>query len=583
MLKGLHKARRSGIARLSDIASAWCAPPGARVTRFMRRLLRGRRLFPPRHFQHNVKVGGKALLLAILLSASAPGNALAAPPGAVISNQGYVEFQNSSGLDQTFSSNVVDVVTVAAPTTSSLEVTRVVAAGQGLYQETVGPSACFQGGSFAGLGNPTLIGGNVIDPSTVHAVDTTGSYNLGEPVFVRLNDMDQNQDYLAVEYAVVNISHAGSGDSETIQLTETGPDTGVFAGFVPTSAGTAASGDCMLQGGMNSTLSVDYVDPVDANDTSNASATFDPVGIVFESRTGTVVDGAILELVDATTGSPAMIYGNDGVSTFPSIITSGGTEVDSSGNNYTFGPGEYRFPVVADGDYRLLVSPPTDYVAPSTESISDLQNLPGAPYALGPGSFGNSFTQSGSVSFNLDIPVDPQSTALFLQKTTLTTIAAPGDFVRYDLVIENSSVTGMATDVEVIDQMPLGVRFVPGSVTRDGNQVTDPVVDMNNATLTFDVGDMATAETARIAYVVEIISGEANTDITNTATAFAGNGLISNNSSATIRLTEDMFRSTSTIIGRVLEGDCTDPTFHRRSGCRRCAHLPRRWEIRRFR
>ena len=492
------------------------------------------------------------------------GIAYAAPPGSIISNQATLDYLDTGGLVQTFTSNIVDVVAAAAPSASAIEFTRVVQAGS--YQEPVGPSACFQGGSFVTLANPTLIGGNVIDPAQVHEVSATAAYNLGEPVFIRLDDSDQNSDYLAIDTAVVTVSSAASGDSETISLSETGPDTGVFAGYLPTANGTAVVGDCLLQGRMDSTVTVSYIDPGNAADTSQASAQLDPVNIVFESRTGTVVNGTTIELVNAVTGLPAIVYGNDGISDFPSAITSGATATDSSGATYAFGPGQFRFPVVADGNYQLIVTPQSDYAAPSTSSISELQNLPGAPFALQPGSFGNVFTKSGSLSFDIDVPVDPQATSLFLQKSTVTTIAAPGDFVRYELTIENASSSGMATDVTIIDQLPAGVRFVPGTVTRGGNTVADPQIDMDNSTLTFDVGDLATTERVRLFYVVEIISGKRNTELINTATAFAANGLFSNESDALIRITEDLFRSTSTLIGRVVEGDCTDPTFSEDQG-----------------
>lgn len=484
-----------------------------------------------------------------------------AAPGAVISNQASIDFLNSSGLNQRFDSNIVDVVTGVLPSNATLSFTRVVAAGSASFQETTGPSACFQGGVFNPLADPVLVGGVVIDPAQVQNVSATTAYNLGEPVFIRLVDADQNTDFELVEYAQVNVSSAASGDSEVIRLTETGADTGVFAGYVPTATGPAAPGDCVLQGISNSSIDVRYIDPGDSADSALASAQLDPVSRVFESRTGSPVSGATIELVDSVTGLPANVFGNDGISQFPASITSGATVTDSSGTVYQFGPGEYRFPVVPDGDYRLLVTPPSDYSAPSNAAEQDLQLLPGAPYSLGPGSFGNAFSKSAALSFDIDVPVDPQATALYLQKTTLTSIAAPGDFVRYELNIENTSSTGIAADVTIVDQLPAAVRFVPGTVVRNGAAVADPVIDADNATLTFDIGDLAVAGSARIFYVVEIVGGKRGQEIINTATAYAGGGLISNLSDARIRLSEDLFRSTSTLIGRVIEGDCGDATF----------------------
>ena len=492
--------------------------------------------------------------------------AFAAPPGAIISNQATLYFEPSSGLTVTVDSNIVEVTAAVVRSPASVEFTRVVGAGSGDYQETVGPSACFSGGAFVTLTDPVLTGGGTIDPVQTQEVSATSSYNLGEPLFIRLTDTDQNLDYQVIDTAVVDVIHDVTGDTETIQLTETGLNTGIFAGYVPSARAAAVSGDCVLQGTLNSTVRVTYTDPADSADMAQTLANLDQASNVFESRTGTPVDGAQVEIVDAVTGLPAIVYGNDGVSTFPSSISSGSTVNDSSGATYAFGTGEYRFPVVPDGNYRLVVTPPADYAAPSTVSITDLQLLPGAPYALGPESFGAAFTQADDLPFAVDIPVDPQSTALFLQKRTTTTVAAPGDFVRYELVLENASAAGVATNVQIVDQLPPGVRFMPGSVTVNGVDASDPAISPDRRTLNFTLGSLAVGGRATILYVVEIINGERDQELINVATAFAGSGLISNEATAIIRLKEDLFRSTGTIVGRVLEADCSQDTFSEEQG-----------------
>ncbi|MGB5721353.1 MAG: OmpA family protein [Woeseiaceae bacterium] len=494
------------------------------------------------------------------------GSALAGPPGAVIINQASLDYLNLGGQLTTVLSNEVSVVTAVIRSPATVDFTRVVGAGTGTVQETVGPAACLQAGVLVTLGDPTLVGGTTIDPTLAQDVRSTSAYNSGEAAFIRLVDSDQNLDYQVIDYATVIVSNAASGDAETIQLSETGLDTGVFSGYVPLGSGAVVPGDCILQGASSSSIAVSYTDPADPNDTAVDIADLDPVQRVFESRTGTVVSGSTIEIVDAATGLPAIVYGNDGVSQFPSAIVSGGTATDSSGTAYVFGPGEYRFPVVPDGDYRLIVTPPAAYLAPSSASIGELQNLPGAPYLLGPASFGNAFTKAGDLSIAVDIPLDPLSSALFLQKRTLTTVASPGDFVRYELLLENGSSTGIANDIRIIDQLPPGVRFVPGSVTVDGVEAADPVIGSDLSTLEFFIDTITVSGSTRIAYVVEIVGGKRGEELVNRATAFAAGGLTSNESSALIRITEDLFRTTATLIGRVLEADCSQETFSEEKG-----------------
>jgi len=502
--------------------------------------------------------GAIAVLTLALIS---PLSAFASPPGTVISNQAQLDYLNSATVPSTEFSNVVDVVTAVIRSPAGIEFTRVRQAGIGSYQETVGPSSCFQGGAFITLADPVILGGGVIDPTLTQEVSATSAYNLGETIFIRLTDSDQDVDSAVINYAVVDVFSPDSGDSETIQLTETGIDTGIFTGYVPSANGSSVSGDCVLQGTPDTSAGVAYTDPADGTDAARASAILDPVSVVFESATGSAIDGALVELVDAVTGLPATVYGNDGVSIFPSAITSGGTETDSSGASYTFGAGEYRFPVIPAGSYRIVVTPPGAYSAPSTAAIPDLQLLSGAPYTLGPASFAGTFVHTGPLSVDYDVPVDPLDSALFLQKTTMTTIAAPGDFVRYELTVENSASSGIASNVAIIDQLPSGVRFIPDSATRDTVSIPDPIIGPDLRTLEFTIGDLNAGDRAAITYVVEIIGGERNQELVNTATAFADAGLVSNGSDARIRLTEDLFRSTSTVIGRVVEGHCSSATF----------------------
>ena len=568
MLKGRYRFDQSrevsnGLARL---VSHWLAPPGADRCGPVQEHPRGEQLFPPRHFWKFRNADLRGRFFAVFVAIFVSGGVFANPPGAVVSNQAALDYVDIAGLTVTNPSNTVQVVTAVLPSVSSIEFTRVLVAGTGDYQETVGPSACYQGGAFATLADPVLTGGNLIDPTQAQEVSIALSYNLGESLFLRLTDSDQNLDYQVLDTAVVSVINDATGDTETIQLTETGLNTGVFAGYVPSARAPGSSGDCVLQGSLNSSVRVTYTDPIDGADTAQTTASLDPVSIVFESRTGTPIDNVQIEIVDAVTGQPALVYGNDGVSIFPSAILSGTAVTDSSGATYPFSNGEYRFPVVPPGDYRLVATPPPAYAAPSTTSIEELQLLAGAPYSLQPESFGAPFTQGDTLSFDVDIPVDPQSTALYLQKRTTTTVAAPGDFIRYELLLENASATGAATDILVVDQLPLGVRFMPGSVKIDGDEAIDPQVSPDLRTLEFSIASIAPNEQSQIYYVVEIVGGRTGDDLVNRATAFAGAGLISNEATAIVRLTEELFRSTGTIIGRVLEADCSQDTFSEEQG-----------------
>jgi len=206
-------------------------------------VLKGRRKSDGRWATH--KGGPRCVLIrqivAIFVAIFVVGPAFASPPGAIISNQATLDYEPSPGLITTVPSNIVQVTTAVVRSPASVEFTRVVGVGGGDTQETVGPSYCSSGGAFALLADPVLTGGGTIDPALAQDVSVTSSYNLGEPLFLRLEDTDQNLDYQILDTAVVTVIHDGSGDTEIIQLTETGVNTGIFAGYVPSARAVAVS------------------------------------------------------------------------------------------------------------------------------------------------------------------------------------------------------------------------------------------------------------------------------------------------------------------------------------------------------
>jgi hypothetical protein len=333
-------------------------------------MLRGEQEFPPQCIPGSRKRNFFALAVLCFAALSASSNVHAAPPGTIISNQAALDYQNAANQPVSVQSNEVQLVTAVIRSASTVQLTRLNASGSGAYQEPVGPAACLQGGAFIALGNP-VSNGQTIDAALLQDVGPSSNYNLGETFFLRLDDSDQNIDAAQTDYADVTVQNTGSGDSENVRLSETGINSGIFAGFIPSENAAASPGDCVLQGQPGNRVEARYTDPNDAADASNSNAGLDPTGRVFDSRTGAAVSGAIVELIDNATGLPAVVYGNDGTSTYPSSVSSGQPVSDSGGANYAFGPGQYRFPVVAEGDYRMIITPPTGYFAPSGDTSGD--------------------------------------------------------------------------------------------------------------------------------------------------------------------------------------------------------------------
>ncbi len=364
-----------------------------------------------------------------------------------------------------------------------------------------------------------------------------------------------------------------SGDTETITLTETGPNTGIFIGDIPSTASiNAVPGNNVLSVSEDSQISAAYQNPLNATETISDAALVDPFGIVFDATNGVLVDGAEVRIINTATGQLATVYDDTSTPGYPAVLISGdrarnadgSTYVDSNGDTYIFGPGEYRFPLMELGNYRIEVSPPAGYSFPSQRTDAEIQALPtaaaqhGGKYALIPASRGTAFQLNNGPPLNIDLPVDSKGVNLFVQKTTSTPTAAIGDRVSYQISVENVHPVTTSSVTTISDVLPLGFRYQAGSTTLDGVAVADPTVSSNGRNLTFNIGTVAPASSAKLIYTV-VVGANAKLGVSENiafaAGTLAGNAVQSNVSKARVTVREDLIRSKGYIAGVVFVDD----------------------------
>lgn len=491
-------------------------------------------------------------MLAVTLLPLGMGRALAqTAPGTLIRNVAAVDYRGVGGLPERVYTNAADLVVLPAPTRATLSLLR---ADPLAPPGATATTRCLGTGGTVALPPPVLADGTTVDPTQPLSLAVATTIHGGEALFLRLRDPDQNLDAAAIDSVEIAVTATG-GDSERLQLAESGVNSGEFVGYIQTRAAAANRGDCVLQVERNATLASQYVDRSDTTDSASATALVDPFGLVFDASTGAPVDGTRVRLVTAG-GAPAQVLGDDGVSPYPSEIVTGQPVTDAGGTIYQFASGVFRFPLVAPGSYRLEVVPPLGHAFPSTASDTELQALPGAPFALGAGSRGGDFAVTGPVPTNVDVPLDPSGSVLLLQKSTTTTIAAVGDFVQYTLSARNAGSAGAFTGVALADQLPPGLRYRPGSTRIGDAAAPDPAISADGRTLTYTLGTLAAGATVTVRYVVEVTVGARGPELENSARATANLGIVSNAAQAVIQLREELFRDRAIVIGRVVAGDC---------------------------
>ncbi|NRD88816.1 hypothetical protein C8024_04125 [Sphingopyxis sp. BSNA05] len=162
-------------------------------------------------------------------------------------------------------------------------------------------------------------------PRSPASVVPTDSIRAGEPLIISIKAANRNLDPRAIESFDIYLT-TPTGDREQINIVETAPDSGRFVGLINTAAVPPApvQGDCVLSVKRGETFDI-TVHEMGGNAIGSAKVgiLIDPFGEIFDSSDGTPVSGARVTLIDIATGQPAQVFGDDGVSLFPSTVISG--------------------------------------------------------------------------------------------------------------------------------------------------------------------------------------------------------------------------------------------------------------------
>jgi uncharacterized repeat protein (TIGR01451 family) len=503
-----------------------------------------------------VRRGFAAALIAPILLFLTSFAGSAAPLGTDVVNRASVDF-SIGGVPASITTSDAIFTIEAQRTPSTITFFRYAPAAPGAVPTSLN-GADFQngaGGPFEPVGPLIAAGGATINTSSPVPLIEASAYFVGEPVIVRVTDPGQNGDPFVIETIIATIA-TENGDLVTLRLFESGPDTGAFYAWIDSAGGSPVQNDAMLTIAGGQRLTARYQDPFDATEISTDTAGVDPFGRLFDSLTGALLDGAIVTIVEDATGLPANVFGIDGVSAYPSTLVTGSTVTDAGGMTYALGPGQFVFPIMAPGTYRLLVTPPTGYSGPSSVQPPAFDALANAPFTIIPASYGQPFILDGTVNLEFDYPLDP-STDVLLTKSAGAATASTGDFVRYALRIENRGTSDIPA--RIADILPPGLRFQRGSARRDGAALPDPQISPDGRTLTIDAGLVPAGGAVALTYIAEVTAGAPLGAAVNAAQVVsAGGAPVSNRAEAAVDIVDDFLRSSLTIIGRIVEESCED-------------------------
>lgn len=413
-------------------------------------------------------------------------------------------------------------------------------------------------------------------PGNYQLADTQFGFKVGEPVFIQITEADKNLNPVRPDTVVVNIANTAGSDHETLRLTETGDNTGIFAGVLQTALTSATPYNCELSLQRDDYLQVTYTDANDNTDTVSLQTRFDPFSRIFNAQTGEAINGVKVTLIDTDTGKPATgkVLDDDGKSCYQPAFISGQGPVDaiagqpscatsSSQKAYMAGSqaaatadsvptGSFRFPYVKPGTYQLQFEAPPQLRVPSKYNNDELTAVNNDnPFQLSNISRGQPFNVKHMV-FIADVPVDIRADGALVTKTASKNEAAIGDFLQYSINIQNNEVE--ITDALLQDQLPSGLRYQPGSAHLNGDKIADPQTDNSGSLLSFAVGNIAEEQLVTLTYVVQVGS-LAKGELVNSAW-LKDDQVSSNTAKAAVMIRDDFFKDTSRLFGRVFLDDC---------------------------
>jgi uncharacterized repeat protein (TIGR01451 family) len=331
------------------------------------------------------------------------------------------------------------------------------------------------------------------------------------------------------------------------------------------------------------------IDEIDVQEGSNLLALnmpVDPNGVIYDSVTRAPIGGATVALVDARNGLP---------------VPGACFDDPNQQNQVTVGNGYYRFdinfsdPACPSGlNYLIQVNAPGSAYLPGVSEIipptSDTSTLPfdvpacpgstndavlattqyceaqpsefAPPTSVPARSAGTDYhsflalDDSGlpgsSQLFNNHIPLDPRlDGAVSVTKTTPMLNVSRGDLIPYVITVNNTFGADL-TDVNIIDRLPAGFRYVEGSARFDG-EPTEPVVTSRE--LIWSGLQLQTDARHEIKLLLAVGAGVMEGEFVNRA--FAVNaitgGAMSAEAQATVRLVPDPTFDCTDVFGKVFD------------------------------
>lgn len=312
--------------------------------------------------------------------------------------------------------------------------------------------------------------------------------------------------------------------------------------------------------------------------TVEQSLPLDPAGVVYDAVTRLPVPGAVVTITGPATfnpvtdlagGSATVTTGVDGFYQFLLNGTAPSGTYTLAVTTFPAGyiPAASALIPTCTGSVTVAGAPDPALVqaqnsAPgAANAVHNPATCPGTTAALAPVNqattqYFMSFTITvpGSANvLNNHIPLDPfGANVLAITKSGSASVVELGDSLQYTIAVRNLSAGAMSA-VTVVDTLPAGFRYIPGTGLLAGVKLADPTGGVGPV-LNFNLGTVAARSTATFSYRVRVGVGAQQGNGINRAQARSG-PFASNTAQWKVRVTGGVFTSEACVLGKVFV-DC---------------------------
>jgi uncharacterized repeat protein (TIGR01451 family) len=372
------------------------------------------------------------------------------------------------------------------------------------------------------------------------------SSRIGQPLFLMAEASSCNESRKEADEIKISLRSALTTDYEVFLAYETGRNTGIFVipGGIPTQSVNIQSA-VKLNGTLETTdkdkIEASILDCGPNNYQALALMRMNPVNIVYDSRNNRPVAGALVSLIrlDESKQKEATgdVFDVDQETPMPATVV-------------TNEEGKFEYPSVRNGEYQVVVTPPSEYTFPSRL----MWNLLPVDRETHPeGSYGSGFFHiDDGASVSMDIPVDGSpNTGLRIEKTSVQKNVMLGDFVDYRIKIKNES--GISLEqVTLKDELPFGFSYTKGTAYFEGERLADPAGD-KGPVLEFLLGTIDDETELELTYRTLAGPGAMQGDGINSAQAYSPDPMpkMSNVSRAEVKLQGGVFSDRGFLTGTV--------------------------------